>query len=94
LIGRKIRLFDAEWRFVGGDNRQVDCYAVLPGMSQSFQARRCSPVLTAAALLRGGLRPAEIETRLGLRSLAACVKDPRCPARVEHRLAEDHPARC
>src|SRR5205823_3623917 len=56
-----------------------------------FRARPWSPVLTAADCLRKGglLALREIESRLGLADrLAACVKDPRAPERVVHRLAE------
>ena len=68
----------------------VDITPFLPGLS---------PVQGKAVVARfdggrlsseGGLLALrEIETRLGLADrLAACVKDPRAPERVVHRLAE------
>src|SRR5246127_1025744 len=56
-----------------------------------YKARPLSPVLTAASHRRkaGCLALREIERRLAIADrFAACLKDPRMPEKVVHRLAE------
>jgi Transposase DDE domain group 1 len=90
LIEREIRLLKLNLPIVGGTPAMVDATPFLPGLS---------PVQGKAVIARfdggrlsseGGLLVLrEVERRLGLADrLAACLKDPRGPEKVVHRLAE------
>jgi hypothetical protein len=83
LIERKIRLLKLNLPIVGGDNPPWLMLRRFYRVCHRFRARPWSPALMAARIagLARGRAPASDR-------LAACLKDPRAPEKVVHRLAE------